>query len=215
MATDAGIHHDVALHPLRPRDASALLSALQPHIPYTSIRTLILVTAPDASGGQLCRLSAVLDAGGVFVSHAITRTTPNGPYLQESAIDLSDESEWDLEGDPVTDLSELVTSNAIPPALWNTIERVRIAAMSAHVGEHPAQGQPSSVELCVDRNGTGAIQLFFDGATPPEDSGADHHVWHHAPELDELKESLDPDSWWDRTVEDIHTWFRKVFTRES
>ena len=81
--------------------------------------------------------------------------------------------------------------------------------------EADGRARPTGLEICIDRNGKGRIEFFFDPAVPPEDSGAKHHVWHCAPELDELKEQLEPETWWERFTEDVHTWMRRAWSRDS
>ena len=75
-------------------------------------------------------------------------------------------------------------------------------------------GQPdmpaTAVEFWVDRTGGAQVAFYCDASFPPPESGAEHHVWHYSPQLDELKEALTPDTWWQRVSENVSTWVRKI-----
>lgn len=71
----------------------------------------------------------------------------------------------------------------------------------------------TGVEFQCDRTGEVVASIFTDPAQPPADSGADFHVWHLVPELDELWERVKPESWWERRLEDFQTLIGRVRTR--
>lgn len=207
--------HTVASTPLTPGDATALMRALRPHVPESTLRSLLYITAPDASGAQMCRLTAVLDAGGVLIAHAVTRDTPTGPHLAESAPASAPEPTTETvilpDPDHAWSTSFLVPRSALPESVVRAVDRLpdlwNVQASASSLAP------PSGLEICVDRNGTGYVTSYFEPNVPPEDSGAEYHVWHHSPELDELKEQLDPESWWARLAENIGTKIRWAFSR--
>ncbi len=71
----------------------------------------------------------------------------------------------------------------------------------------------TGVEFQCDRTGEVVARIFTDPAQPPADSGADFHVWHLVPELDELWERVKPESWWERRLEDLQTLIGRVRTQ--
>lgn len=80
----------------------------------------------------------------------------------------------------------------------------------AREAQYPAV---TGVEFQCDRTGEVVARIFTDPAKPPADSGADFHVWHLVPELDELLERVKPESWWERRLEDLQTLIGRVRTR--
>lgn len=207
--------HTAVSAPLTSASASTLLNALRPLVPESSLRMLLYLTAPNASGAHLCRLTTVLDAGGVLIAHAVTRDTPTGPLLAESApastSPLTAEAVIPPEQDRDQSVSLLVPRSALPEPVSRAVDR--LPNLWNVQPSPPSHLPPSGLEICVDRNGTGHVTYYFDPTVPPEDSGAEHHVWHHAPELDDLKEQLYPESWWARLAENITTKIRWAFSR--
>lgn len=84
------------------------------------------------------------------------------------------------------------------------------ALEAAREAQYPAV---TGVEFQLDRTGEALARIFASAARPPADSGADFHVWHLAPELDELWERVKPESWWERRLEDLQTLLGRVRTR--
>lgn len=298
--SEAEVALPVVAFPLKARDAGALYSALRPHTPDSTVRALLYMSAPNDMGAQWCRLTTVLDAGGIFVPHAVTRVTSAGLELDESEPPVTGEMPAvDRDAMVLDSKLTLVPKTTLPDGVLKALERTRLDAMravwaeltdaaelmdaanptqskaspgaaeapvtvgpsadgsatvspaaggsatasSATVGpaasgrtsarpiprssvsstarmhmdgsEADGRARPTGLEICIDRNGKGRIEFFFDPAVPPEDSGAKHHVWHCAPELDELKEQLEPETWWERFTEDVHTWMRRAWSRDS
>ncbi len=86
-------------------------------------------------------------------------------------------------------------------------------AFALEAAEKEQIGPVTGVEFQCDRTGEVVARVFTDLAQPPADSGADFHVWHLVPELDELWERVKPESWWERRLEDLQTLIGRVRTR--
>lgn len=86
-------------------------------------------------------------------------------------------------------------------------------AFALEAAEKEQIGPVTGVEFQCDRTGEVVARVFTDLAQPPADSGADFHVWHLVPELDELWERVKPESWWERRLEDLQTLVGRVRTR--
>ncbi|WP_342763051.1 hypothetical protein [Dermabacter hominis] len=106
---------------------------------------------------------------------------------------------------------DLPISLASMPELAAHLEPAWKFALEA--AEKEQIGPVTGVGFQCDRTGEVVARIFTDLAQPPADSGADFHVWHLVPELDELWERVKPESWWERRLEDLQTLLGRVRTR--
>lgn len=176
-----------------------------------AVRDLLYVTCTP--GPRKVRLSSVLSLDGVFEAHTVTFTTEDGPALRPHApFDVTTAADPHVHGETREDApgaESLVPLDTLP-GVRDAVDRVyedarrAAAAQLADLKDAPVR-TVSGVEYAADRTGAVTAMFFFDPLQPPAESGAEHHLWHYSPELDELAEALAPESWWEKRLEDIQT----------
>lgn len=187
--------------PVSARHARELARVIDPLTADTSLRDLLYITVSEGDAERLCRLSAVLDVGGNLVAHTFTRATDDGPVLSDTE---GLPSEREAGPGSLVPMSTIPGLTAVLRLLEPAIMSEAAPALAAEAGILPAE--VTGLEFHLDRGGAAALTLFTDPHYPPLESGAAHHLWHAAPDLDDLKEALAPTPWPQRVIETVRTW---------
>lgn len=205
-ARDEDAEYGSLVCPVSAGHARDLARVLDPLTAETSLRDLLYVTVSRDGAERLCRLSAVLDVDGNLVAHTFTRATDEGPVLSNPE---GLPSERDAGADSLVPLATIPGLEAVVQALEPALMSAAVPALAADLGVPVAA--VTGMEFHVDRGGAAALTLFTDPHRPPLESGAAHHLWHAAPDLDDLKEALAPLPWHQRAMEAVRTWVGRVF----